>query len=170
MTIEFEIGGQSYRAAKLETFAQLHLSRKLGPVLTKMLPAFFKVAQSGQRGVFAKLSKSMEGDVASIDQTAIEELAAAIEPVAAILGGMSDQDAEYVYSTCLSVVMRNHVGNWTPVWNKQQSTCMFDDIDLGTMTQMVARVTMDSLGAFISGLLAKLQAGNPTRAESDGKA
>lgn len=169
MSIEFDIGGQTYRAAKLDTFAQLHLSRKLSPVLTKLLPAFFRIVQTGQRGVFASLADSLNGAEARVDQQAIDELAAAIEPVAAVLGGMSDQDAEYVYATCLAVVLRNHAGNWAPVWNRQQATCMFDDIDLGVMTQIVARVTMDSLGGFISGLLAKT-AGSPKIATSSGQA
>lgn len=169
MSIEFDIGGQTYRAGKLDTFAQLHLSRKLGPVLAKLLPAFFKIVQTGQRGVFSSMARSFEGSDAHVDQEAIDELAAAIEPVAAVLGGMSDHDAEYVYATCLAVVLRNHAGNWTPIWNRQQATCMFDDIDLGVMTQIVARVTMDSLGGFISGLLAKT-AGSPKIATSNGQA
>jgi len=166
MTIEFEIDGQSYRAVKLDTFAQLHLSRKISPVLPKLLPAMFKVFQSGRRGVFAELADSEEPKV---DAVMIDDLATALEPVAAVLAGMSDQDAEYVYSACLAVVQRRVDNNWTPIWSKQQSVCLFDDIDLGVMTQIVARVTMDSLGGFIKGLLAK-NADSPTKPALNGKA
>lgn len=166
MSIEFDIGGVTYRTAKLDAFAQLHVSRKIAPVLPKLLPAIFKVAGSGQKGVFAALSK---GDSATVDAEAINDLAAALEPVAEALAAMPDQDAEYVYAACLSVVQRRQGDTWAPVWNRQHETCMFDEIDLGVMTQLVARVTMDSLGGFIKGLLAKT-AGSPTIAASSGNA
>ncbi|EJV8381989.1 hypothetical protein N7X67_004617, partial [Escherichia coli] len=40
-----------------------------------------------------------------------------------------------------------HMDGWTPVFNSGQ--LMFDDIDLLSMLQLVARVVADSLGNFL---------------------
>lgn len=48
---------------------------------------------------------------------------------------------------CLAVVSRKHMDGWTPVFNSGH--LMFDDIDLLTMLQLVARVVADSLGNFL---------------------
>ncbi|EBQ1834569.1 hypothetical protein A0Q22_20690, partial [Salmonella enterica] len=45
------------------------------------------------------------------------------------------------------VVSRKHMDGWTPVFSSGQ--LMFDDIDLLTMLQLVARVVADSLGNFL---------------------
>lgn len=52
-----------------------------------------------------------------------------------------------VIHPCLAVVSRKHMDGWTPVFNSGQ--LMFDDIDLLTMLQLVARVVADSLGNFL---------------------
>lgn len=51
---------------------------------------------------------------------------------------------------CLSVVSREHMKGWVPVC--QHGEMAFDDIDLLTMLQLVARVVADSLGNFLQGL------------------
>ena len=164
MTIEFDIAGVTYLASKLDAFSQLHVSRKISPVLPKLMRALFSIFQKTQGGALGREDESGE---TKIDTAEITDLAAALEPVAAVLASMPDQDAEYVYSACLSVVSRKHGDTWSPVWNRQHSTCMYDDIDLGVMTQLVARVTLDSLGGFISGLLAKT-GDNPQKSKLNG--
>lgn len=139
--MEFEIAGQSYRAGKLNAFQQLHLSRKIAPLLPKVLPALTKMG-SGQN------------DLAALGE--------ALEPVAAALAGMPDADCEYVFGACLGAVLRKQQNNsWAAVWNQDKKALMFDDIDLSVMTQIVVKIVQDSLGPFMQGLLAKAQAGSP---------
>jgi hypothetical protein len=145
-TIEFEIGGQKYRAAKLDTFKQLHVSRKVGPVLPKLLP------------VFVQFTKSAKDGAPADDLTAV---AAAVEPLTQALADMPDVDFEYVVNTCLAVVQRNQMNNWAPVYSAGGGL-MFDDIDLGATVQLVAKVIWYSLGPFLSGFLANAQPTNPT--------
>ncbi len=144
-TIEFDIAGQRYRAAKLDTIKQLHVSRKIGPVLPKLLPVFVKFTESAKAG-------TPNEDLAGI--------AAAVEPLAQALADMSDGDFEYVVNTCLAVVLRNQMNNWAPVF-VPGGGLMFDDIDLGGTVQLVAKVIWHSLGPFLSGFLASAQATNP---------
>jgi len=144
-TIEFDINGQAYRAAKLDTFKQLHVSRKIGPVVPKLLPAFLKIAESAKAG-------------AAKDD--LNGLAAAVDPLVQALAAMTDEDFDYVVHACLAVVQRQQQGNWASVWTPGGGL-MFDDIDLGATVQLVAKVVWHSLGPFLSGFLAKVPAMNP---------
>jgi len=140
MSIEFEVAGQRYRAEKLDAFKQLHVSRKIAPIVPKLLPMFMKFAE--QKG-------ALQDDIAS--------MAEAFEPLAQALAEMPDADCEYVFNACLGMVMRNHQGNWASIWTG--GSLMFDDIDLGAMVQIAAKVIWDSLGSFTRGLLANTAAG-----------
>lgn len=137
MSLEFEISGQRYRAERLDAFKQLHVSRKIAPIIPKLLPMFVK---------FAGKADALKDD--------LDGMAEAFEPLAQALAEMPDADCEYVFNACLSVVMRNQQGNWASVWSQGAKSLMFDDIDLGVMVQIAAKVIWDSLGDFTRGLLA----------------
>lgn len=142
MSLEFEVAGQRYRAEKLDAFKQLHVSRKIAPIVPKLLPMFMKFAE--QKG-------ALQDDIAG--------MAEAFEPLAQALAEMPDADCEYVFNACLGMVMRNQQGNWASIW--AGGSLMFDDIDLGAMVQITAKVIWDSLGAFTRGLLANAKPGSP---------
>jgi tail assembly chaperone len=135
---EFEIDGHEYRISKLTAFQQLHVSRKISPLIPPLIPVFMKVSKAG----------GFKGDL-----SALPEL---LQPFADGLSGMQDDAAEYVIGTCLSALKRKHEesGNWTAVWNQSGKVFMFADLnDLSGMIPLVMRVIMDSLGPFIRGLL-----------------
>lgn len=141
--LEFAINDQQYRAGKLNAFQQLHVSRKIAPILPRLLPAF------------AGLSAGNEN---------LSTLAEALEPVAQALASMPDADCEFVFGTCLGVVSRQQGNSWSSVWNAQNKALMFDDIQLDVMTQLVVKVVADNLGPFMQGLIAKAQASSPVTA------
>ncbi len=139
--LEFTIDGHEYRADKLSAFQQLHLSRRVSPLIPPLIP------------VFLRLSKSAGGFAALADQ--MGEL---LGPFTEGLAGMSDEAAESIFSTCLSVVKRKQGDNWAAVWNQSAKTVMFADLnDIGAMMPIVMRVIQDSLGPFIRGLLTSQQ-------------
>ena len=144
MSLEFEIGGHRYRSEKLDAFKQLHVSRKIAPIVPKLLPMFMK---------FAEKRESLTEDLSG--------MAEAFEPLAQALADMPDADCEYVFNACLGVVSRNQQGNWASIWSQGAKQLMFDDVDLGVMTQITAKVIWDSLGGFIQGLLSGKKAGSP---------
>ncbi len=130
--MEFEIKGVKYRTAKLSVFEQLKVSRKLLPVLAGMVSDF--------RSVQEKLSsKDTESAMATI-----------LPKIANAVSDLSDGDVDAILFPCLSVVSREHMKAWVPVC--QHGEMAFDDIDLLTMLQLVARVVADSLGNFLQGL------------------
>lgn len=143
MSIEFEVAGHRYRAEKLDAFKQLHVSRKIAPIIPKLLPMFLK---------FADKKEALKDD--------LEAMAEAFEPLAEALAEMPDADCEYVFNSCLGVVSRHQQNNWASIW--AGGALMFDDIDLGVMVQITSKVIWDSLGAFTRGLLAKANAESPT--------
>jgi len=137
--VEFEINGQPYRMGKLDAMRQFHLSRRLAPIIPTLIPVFVKLSREGG------LNQDLPG------------FASVLGPFAEGLADMSDEVGEYIVNTCLSVVQRSAGQNWTNVWNAQAKACMFDDMDLGVIMQVVMRVVQDSLGPFISGILTSQQ-------------
>lgn len=127
--MEFEIKGVKYRTNKLSVFDQLKVSRKLLPVLAGMVSDF--------RGVQEKIrSKEIEAALETI-----------LPKIANAVSSLSDDDVNAILFPCLSVVSREHMKGWVPVC--QHGEMAFDDIDLFTMLQLVARVVADSLGNFL---------------------
>lgn len=155
--IEFDIGGVAYRADKLDPFKQLHLSRKIGPVVPKMFPAMVEFAKLHQAGNIG------EGDAVQ----KIESFSGVVEssgPFVEALASMSDEDVEYIIKTCLSVVRREQGDAWSPM--VRDGVLMFSDLGLGDMLPIVVRVLRDNLGNFIQGLLAPLFAKQATQEET----
>lgn len=165
---EFEINGVQYRSGKLDTFKQLHVSRKIAPLVPKVLPAFAAIAQA-KRSEGAVLGDALD-EARKLGVQDIDLIAKAIEPVTNVLAEMSDADVEYLFATCLVVVQRKQGKDWAPIW--RNDALMFDDIELPQMTQIAMKVIWDNLGPFIQGLLAKQLASNPdeqsAQAQSNG--
>ncbi|WP_333998202.1 phage tail assembly chaperone [Burkholderia orbicola] len=92
--------------------------------------------------------------------TLVDAIAPVLQPFADALAGLKDEDAEYVFGTCLSVVERWQGAGWAKVWNTAHKTSMFDDIGIDVMLPLVVRVVVANLGPFISGLLTS-QASSP---------
>jgi len=130
--MEFEIKGINYRAAKLDVFQQLKVSRKLLPVLAGLVSEFSTLKAQASAGNSGAVLESI------------------LPKIADTLAALPDEDVNAVIHPCLGVVSRQHLKNWTPVFN--QGALMFDDIDLFTMLQLVARVVADSLGNFLKEL------------------
>lgn len=160
---EFEINGVQYRSGKLDTFKQLHVSRKIAPLVPKVLPAFAAIAQAkradGAEGAEGAVLGEAIDEVRKLGVQDIDLIAKAIEPVTNVMAEMSDADVEYLFANCLAVVQRKQGKDWAPIWRNE--ALMFDDIELPQMTQIAMKVIWDNLGPFIQGLLVKQRASNP---------
>ncbi len=137
--LQFEIAGNEFRAAKLSALTQLHVSRRIAPILPTILPAMLKAA-------------TLKSEDESPD---LLGLADAFAPVAEALAHMPDEACEYVYNACLSVVSMQQGSNWVNIWNAANKVAMFDCVDLAVMTQIVAKVLWENLGNFMRGFAAK---------------
>ncbi|WP_193169139.1 phage tail assembly chaperone [Serratia marcescens] len=140
--MEFEIKGQQYRAAKLNVFEQLKISRKLLPLLSGLLSEISVIRQlkSGQ---------------ISID----EAIKTALPAIAQALSDISEDDSNAIIHPCLAVVVIKQGKGYAPIFSNGQ--LMFDDIDLMSMLEIVARVVGDSLGNFLGELQEKIPETSP---------
>jgi hypothetical protein len=131
--METTINDKQYRSGKLDAMKQFHIARRVAPALTGLVSAFSGAGASQ------------------------EDFARALGPLADAVAQMPDADAEYVLGTCLAVVSRQtDPTTWAPIW--REGRLVFDDIDLGTMIQLAAKVIQDNLGNIFGALPAKLPA------------
>ncbi|GAL60294.1 hypothetical protein EV102420_34_00310 [Pseudescherichia vulneris NBRC 102420] len=130
--MEFAINGVAYRTARLSVFEQLKVARKLLPLLASMVADF----RTGQEKIG---NHDSEGAVAAV-----------LPKIASAVSSLNDDDVNAILFPCLSVVSREHMRGWVPVF--QHGELAFDDIELLTLLQLVARVVADSLGNFLQGL------------------
>lgn len=143
---ETTINDVLYRIGKLDTFSQLHLSRKLAPLVPELVPAFVQIQKV--------ISATQVGDgVAPLGMDEVASIAALLGPFTDALANLSDADTEYITSLCMGVVQRQSGSTWAAVWNKDAKTFMFQDIELDTMLLLLVRAIQANLGNFIRGLL-----------------
>ncbi|MFI2848787.1 phage tail assembly chaperone [Klebsiella aerogenes] len=136
--MECTIKGVNYRANKLGVFEQLKVSRKLLPILAGLMADFSTI-------------KTMLPTTTTLDSGNLDKL----EPVfntllpriADELSKLTEDDTNAIIHPCLAMVVRENGKQWTPVFRSGE--LMFDDIDLFSMLQLVARVVADSLGNFL---------------------
>jgi hypothetical protein len=128
--MEFEIAGNTYRAGKMPTFTQFHVSRRLAPVLSGL------AVTAGEEAA---------------------NFAAFLQPIAEAVARMSDADCDFILDACLGVVQRQQGTSWAPVYVGAKQALMFDDIDMAVMLQLAAKVIQENLGGFFQGGVAALK-------------
>ncbi|AIS95132.1 putative bacteriophage protein [Burkholderia thailandensis MSMB59] len=184
MTTEIQLNGVRYAIGKLSAMQQFHVSRRIAPIIPPMIPVLMKFyaeleqadvarEQARANAALAALAERAEGAEAAAGAapapaadrsrellSMVDAIAPVLQPFADALAGLKDEDAEYVFGTCLSVVERWQGASWAKVWNIAHKASMFDDIGIDVMLPLVVRVVVANLGPFISGLLTS-QASSP---------
>ncbi|WP_446902995.1 phage tail assembly chaperone [Burkholderia sp. YIM B11467] len=162
MATEIELSGKRYQIGRLSAMQQFHVSRRIAPIIPSMIPVLMKFYAEIERGRNVAANAALEalasGENAPAAQQRdvlglVDSIAPVLQPFADALAGLKDEDAEYVFGTCLSVVERQHMNGWAKVWAAAHKTSMFDDMDIGSMLPLVVRVVVENLGPFINGLL-----------------
>lgn len=138
------IGGHDYSIGRLNALDQLHVSRKIAPIVPNIMPILTEVA----KGDLEKVIESIEADE-NAELAGLEPLAKALEPFMEAIAKMPEDDVNYVIHKCLSVVKRNG-----SVVCRGESI-MFDDLDMNHLLPLTVAVIRTNLGNFIQGLLTK---------------
>lgn len=138
------IGGHDYAIGRLNALDQLHVSRKIAPIVPNIMPILTEVA----KGDLEKVIESIEADE-NAELGGLEPLAKALEPFMEAIAKMPEDDVNYVIYKCLSVVKRNGA-----VVCRGESI-MFDDLDMNHLLPLTVAVIRTNLGNFIQGLLTK---------------
>lgn len=154
---QIEIGQHTYTIGRLNALDQLHVSRKIAPIVPKLMPILTELAKGELVAVFDKLEadkgEGASSDVVDADDLkGLEGLADALSPLMEVFAQMNEEDVNYLIHKCLGVVKRG-----TALVSRNNSL-MFDDIDLQQIMPLVLAVIRINLGDFIRGLLMKASA------------
>lgn len=128
--MEFKVEDKYYRTEKMDCFKQFHVLRKAGP-----------------------LYPSVVGALRVKDQ----DLMLAAGYIAAAFARLSDDEANFIMTSCLGTCSMKQGSVWSPVVNSSGSL-MFNDITLPELLEVVWKVLEYNFGPFIQGLLLKASA------------
>lgn len=135
---QVKIGEHDYRIGRLNPRKQLHLVRRLAPVIGGLV----KEARGKSA---ADLAKAEEGEI----------LLMMFGPIADALSQMKEADVDYVIDLCLDVVSRKEGEQWQPVVNPTTRGMQYADIDMPELVQLCGQVVAANLGNFLPGQLRK---------------
>lgn len=149
MSTEFQVGEYYYRTRRMSARQQLHVVRRLGPVV-------------GQIMAYLPALGTLSLDNINDPQTrmALEQV---LVPIAQGLtpGSISDADWDYVLDTCLSLVQRQITNGTAIAWSEmfRGGRIMFEDLNGMELIQIAIQVIQENLASFFSAPL-PLQATN----------
>lgn len=134
----FILGGVEFKVRKVNPFKQLHIARRIAPILGELLPVM-------------KKSGALKGGMKAIENLPeAEKLSMVGEFLSPILMGtskLSDADTEFVLLGLLEAVERKQPqGNYAKLVN--DNMLMFQDMELGTMINLAGRAFMFNLAGF----------------------
>lgn len=139
---KFEAGGREFKLNKIDAFRQFHIVRRIGPLLSELMPALAGMAKNKSMNQMSETEK-------------LEEFAKVAQPVMLGLSKLSDADADYVLFRLLSAVeIRQPEHN---IWVKVASDTgiMMQDIELPVLLQAAGRSLMFNLSGFFGSLRQK---------------
>lgn len=143
--MEFELDGKHFRAKKLGAMDQLHLSRRIAPLLPPLAPLIIEMEAREKATANSPLSSD------------IKALALLVGPFADALATMTDKDAEQVMTlTLCSVEIQTDIAQnaWMPLWIAGARMASVIELnDIAKLLPIVVRVIIFNLENFMDGLL-----------------
>jgi hypothetical protein len=154
-----KINDVEYRTDTLDLREQLHVARRLHPIVGAIKESFMRgsifLLKFGQKKEADPDATEKPEEVTLKFEEFLNEIDA-IEPFTTALGKMSDEDTDYIMSKCLAKSYRinrnpatGEVVGLHPVVDAN-GRMMYDDIKLDTALQLVWSVASESLGNFTS--------------------
>ena len=147
--MQITISGKNYTIGRLNALDQLHVSRKIAPIIPSLIPIISEVAKGGLSKVIESMESGEDVELENIDLKELDGLSGALSPLMDVIAGMSEGDTNLVIHKCLSVVIRDGA-----VLCRGESI-MFDDLDMMQILPLVVAVIRKNLGNFIQDLLMK---------------
>ena len=147
--MQITISGKNYTIGRLNALDQLHVSRKIAPIIPSLIPIISEVSKGGLSKVIESMESGDDVELENIDLKELDGLSTALSPLMDVIAGMSEGDTNLVIHKCLSVVIRDGA-----VLCRGESI-MFDDLDMMQILPLVVAVIRKNLGNFIQDLLMK---------------
>jgi hypothetical protein len=130
------LNGHKYVIGRLDAFEQLHVARRLAPMLSSLLAAFASAP--------AILSAKADGDE---DAFNLQVLELATGPLADSFAKMPQADVDYVVQACLAVCQRKQESGHAKVYARGGGM-LFQDMQLDTLLGLVWFVIQENLSSF----------------------
>jgi len=135
MERDFELNGKKFKLNKINAFKQFHIVRRIGPILSELLPAI----------------KTLDGKDKSKEQN-LEDIAKVMTPIMEGLSKLSDEDSERVlYGLLAAVEMQQGSGGWAKVaTDGVPPMLMMQDLELPILIQLAGRAFFYNLSGFFN--------------------
>lgn len=130
---EIDIAGQEYACGKLAIRAQLHVARRLSPLLGHLAPMMAQAVNGG-----GELAISPVAALAALSETVRE---------------LSDADLDYILDHCLECVRFRQGERWAPLRAPNGMMMLQAADDLAVQLRLVWEVLSESLANFSLGTL-----------------
>lgn len=138
MDKDFTFGGREFKLGELDPFKQLHIVKRVGPILGEILPVMKDAIG------LKKIEHLSEAEK-------LEAVAKFITPIAHGFSKLGDEDLDKVLMLLLSSVeIKTAIGNWAKVANG--TMLMFNDLKLPALLQVAGRAFMYNLADFFPAL------------------
>lgn len=135
---EFEIGGRKFKLCKINAFKQFHIVRRIGPLLSDLLPAMKDASRIKSLDALSESDK-------------LEHFAKIASPIMTGLSKLSDADADLVlFGLLASVEVQQAQGNWAMV--ASNNMLMIQDLELPVLLQLAGRAFAYNLSGFFGAL------------------
>lgn len=147
-----KIANQDYTIGRLNALDQLHVSRKISPIIPTIIPILTEVSKGGLAELFDSLGEDEDlnlEELKGFNLESLDGLSGALSPFTEALSAMSEEDTNYVITKCLSVVYSNGAAL------SVKGSIMRDDLGMEQILPLVIAVIRTNLGNFIRGMLTK---------------
>jgi hypothetical protein len=158
---EIEIDGQLYRCDRLPTRVQLHVVKRLAPVLQGFIPLILfardRAAAAPANGAAngGAAANGADGAGAEFDRdawvTVMREPDMIIEAIAALtrtIGMLSDADADFILDAALAAVRWRQGERWVPLRAANGALMLQQADDLTIQLQLTWEVLVESVQNF----------------------
>lgn len=109
---DFEVNGKKFKVSKIDALKQFHIVRRLGPILSDIIPLAKKFKDNAP--------KAMKGELSEAEMFA--DITALAQPIMNGLSKLKDEDAELVLlGLCSAVeIHQPETNNWMPLSDGKQ--------------------------------------------------
>lgn len=119
---ELTIGAHNYRTRPMDVMVQLFVAKRVAPVISQL---------------------------SGIVQAADGKPDAVVTQMVLRMAELPDDDIGFILDKCMSLVLREQVGQWVPAWNGNAKRPQFDDLSLADLLQLTGAVFMENLQSFL---------------------
>lgn len=136
MENSFKIGERDFKLSKINAMKQFHVVRRIGPILSEMIPAMQEITSKKQENLSEEEKLEMAAKFAG--------------PIMNGLSRLSDKDSEFVLYTLLASVEIKQEGNYARL--VVNDALMFDNLGLSLLLQVAGKAFMFNLSGFFGAL------------------